>query len=55
MLPFTATIAHEQGPTDAASAVVPLSVGQELDCFQDFKAAVYEWAVNTNYLARLGS
>ena len=29
---------------DAVSAVVPLPVGQEFDCFQDLKAAVYEWA-----------
>jgi hypothetical protein len=35
------------------SAVVPLSVGQEFDCFQDFKAAVYEWAVNSNHPVRL--
>ena len=41
------------GPLDAVSAVVPLSVGQEFDCFQDFKAAVYEWAVNSNHPVRL--
>ena len=28
------------GPLDEISVVVPLSVGQEFDCFQDFKVAV---------------
>ena len=46
--------AHVPGPLDAVGAVVPLSVGQEFDCFQDFKAAVHEWAVNSNHSVRLG-
>ena len=37
------------GLLDEFSVVVPLSVGQEFDCFQDFKAAVYDWAVNSNH------
>ena len=43
----------EPGPLDAVSEVVPLSVGQEFDCFQNFKAAVYGRAVDSNQPARL--
>ena len=46
--------AHAPGPLNALGAVVPLSVGQEFDCFQDFGAAVHEWAVNSNHPVRLG-
>ena len=47
--------AHASGPGyfSAVSAVVSLSVGQEFDCFEDFKAAVYEWEVNSNHSVRL--
>ena len=46
--------AHAPGPLDAFGAIVPLLVGQEFDCFQDLKAAVHEWVVNSNYPVRLG-
>ena len=51
--------AYAPGPLDAVSAVVllsvvPLSVGQEFDCFQDFKAVEHAWAVNSNHPVRLG-
>ena len=46
--------AHTPGPLDAVSAAVPLSVGQEFDCFQDSKAPVYELVVKSNPPARLG-
>ena len=41
------------GPSDAVSAVLPLSVGQELDCSQDFKAVLYEWVVGSGHPVRL--
>ena len=41
------------GPLDAVSEVVPLSVDQEFDYFQNFKAAVYGWAVDSNQTVRL--
>jgi len=42
-----------QGPLDMVDTVVPLTVGQEFDSFHDFKAAVYQWAVNCNHSVRL--
>jgi hypothetical protein len=38
-----------QCPLHAVGALVPLTVGQELNSFQDFKAVVYEWAINSNH------
>jgi hypothetical protein len=37
------------GPCGAIDAIVPISVGQEFDCFQDFKATVYEWAMSSDF------
>jgi hypothetical protein len=42
-----------RSPLDMVDIVVPLTVGQEFDSFHDFKAAVYQWAVNCNHSVRL--
>ena len=46
--------AHAPSPFVAVGAVVALSVYQEFDYFQVFKAAVHAWAFNSNHPVRLG-